>query len=74
MSMDGGFQQRLDTARRAADLSWLALARVADIDARHMRRLAAGESGNPTITLVAQLAGALSVSPGWLAFGEGRMR
>ena len=63
---------RLNEARKNADLSWLALARRVGLSERHMRRLARGEGcGRVSVELAAQLAAALGVRPGWLAFGEG---
>jgi len=63
---------RLNEARKAADLSWLALADKAGISPRHMRRLAdpTGDNEGVTIKVVKKLAIALKVRPGWLAFGE----
>ena len=62
---------RLNDARKNADLSWLALGRAAGISERHIRRLARGEGIEVcTLATVRQLAAVLGVAPGWLAFGE----
>lgn len=70
-SMDSTFAQRLREARKARGMTQAELARTLEI---HEVELARYERGRfkPRQERAERLAQALSVSPAWLVFGEGR--
>ena len=57
-------------ARNAAGLSLRALARAADLAPTTISNIEEGRS-LPSVETAEKLAGALGVSPCWLAYGEG---
>lgn len=62
--------ERLKRTRRSLGLTLRDIGTAAGISAQGVLLIEKGES-NPVISTIEQLAVALDVSPGWLAFGEG---
>lgn len=64
-----GIPERLRLAREQSGLSMRAIARATELSAQTVALIEAGRSV-PLISNIEAIAKALSVSPGWLAFGE----
>lgn len=64
-----GIPERLRLAREQSGLSMRAIARATELSAQTIALIEAGRSV-PLISNIEAIAKALSVSPGWLAFGE----
>jgi len=66
--------KRLDWARSKSGVSQRRLAKLAGLKSeRHISQLEKGERLNPELKTLTAIAGALGVSVGWLANGEGQM-
>lgn len=65
-----GLKQRLALAMTARKLKAAQLARRANLNASAVRDIMHDRSRNPGMLTLAQIAGVLDVSPGWLAYGE----
>jgi transcriptional regulator with XRE-family HTH domain len=64
------FATRLRLAREALGLSARELSLAAGLSSAYVGHMERGHRELPSIACVAQLAAALHVTPGWLAFGE----
>lgn len=64
-----GIPERLRHAREQSGLSMRAIARATELSAQTIALIEAGRSV-PLISNIEAIAKALTVSPGWLAFGE----
>lgn len=64
-----GIPERLRHAREQSGLSMRAIARATELSAQTIALIDAGRSV-PLISNIEAIAKALTVSPGWLAFGE----